>query len=82
MKQINYKDATFNYEVFVNSVTTFYIKTGEFCTRTFIIFGKKKCEDIFDYITSIPENIETCTEDQKNTWLEIVYQNYINNFCG
>lgn len=82
MKQINYKDAIFNYDIYGNKVTSFYVKTGQVYIRKFIIFGKKQYSDILDYITSVPENIETCTDWQKDTWLEIVYQNYVNNIRG
>ena len=82
MKQINYKDATFNYDIYGNKVTSFYVKTGQICIRKFIIFGKKQYNDILDYVASVPEDIETCTDWQRGTWLEIVYQNYVNNIRG
>ena len=82
MKQLNYKDATFNYDVYSNKVTSFYVKTGQICIRKFIIFGKKQHNDILDYVTSVPEDIDTCTDWQRDTWLEIVYQNYVNNIRG
>lgn len=82
MTQFKYKDAIFNYEIFINKVTSFYVKTGEIGLRKFIIFGKKQYEDVFDYVISIPENIENCSGEQRNIWLEIAYQNYINNIRG
>lgn len=78
MKKIEINNIILHYEIINNKVTAFYKKSGEFSIRKFIFFGKKYTEELFDYVTAIPVNINDCEEEQLNTWLDVVMINYEN----